>query len=232
MAKRRRPPRPKPRQTLPTGPVVVPAHSWDRWPGESEEAYRLFGLFSRYVRIAEGGMAHGVLGDFAEVQGVNPSSVRVYANGDTRTGRPTWAERVRDLEASIRDPLPLLVVPQVGEPGEAPPFPVATPEEITRSHATVWAYVRRLALTSLIRKVERGEELTAGEALKFAEAAVRWERLELGKVIARASVDLSDLPDEALAALEEAVQKAEQAASAATRGPETGDPHPRGPSVH
>lgn len=196
---------------------------WDRWPGEDDRAWEWFGRLLELAQAsglrADGTLDRGLLKAMETVLGVSKSTIKRAARPVGR--RPSWLARAQawaiehaqgqPTVAEGRDLLDRMAETEAARTVGGVVLPSAEPEALLADHALMWSYVRRLALASLLKKIERGEELTAKEAIQYADLATKNERLALGKTTGQVALDLSGMSDKALAELEAAVDRAEKA---------------------
>lgn len=198
---------------------AVPVTPWDRWPSETDREWELFQGFLTLVDSEGRELERGILARY--IRSVDASSATVKRAAKAKGRRPSWLERAQAWaeehaygRPTVAEGVEVIRGTEAAERARTGPdgviLPRAEVEELMADHARMWSFVRRLAMSSLLKKIERGEELTAKEALSYADLATKNERLAAGRSTGRVEVDLSGMSDEALEELEKAVAAAER----------------------
>lgn len=164
-----------------------PEKIWHQFPRERNGQYD---LFREYLAQPPGRRDMNLV---AKAAGLAHGTVRNYSKG--QDGRPKWAERARAWDYDQMEKVDENLV--------------ESKAEIIREHARLWSMVRKTAMKTIQSLVERGEELTADQALKYAELATKNERLAVGELTSKAGVNFSKASDGFLAQLEAELDKAE-----------------------
>jgi hypothetical protein len=164
------------------GPLEDPPPAldpWSRQPGEPDLAWA---LFSRYV-VSEA------------------TSIAAFARSEGSSGAPAlaalaarwrWRARRAALEAHLHDVRISGAVREAREQGIA--------------HARATGAALAWATESILARAAAGELLDGKTAIAAMRAAIELERLASGEPTARTAVDLSHVPDDALAKLRETLE--------------------------
>lgn len=166
---------------------------WSRQPGEPDLAWA---LFSRFVVSAEPTIAA-----FARAEGSSgaPALAALAA-------RWRWRARRAALEAHLHDARISGAVREAREQGAA--------------HARATSAALAWATESILARAAAGEILDARTAIQAMRAAIELERLASGEPTARTAIDLSHVPDDALAKLRATLEAVTGAGSGAAPAPD------------